>query len=41
MDEEVERVFTPGPMVSFSSSRKLSSYLARAKLYPKERVVVS
>ena len=41
MDEEVKRVFTLGPMISFRSSRKLSSYLARAKLYPAERVVGS
>ena len=41
MDEGVKRVFTPGPMVSFRSSRKLSSYLVRAKLYPTERVVGS
>ena len=41
MDEEVKRVFTPGPMISFRSSRKLSSYLVRAKLYPTERVVGS
>ena len=31
----------PGPMVTFSSSRKLSSYLVRAKLYPLERVTGS
>ena len=36
MDEEVERVFTPGAMISFRSSRKLSRYLVRAKLYPKK-----
>ena len=36
MDEEVKRVFTPGTMISFRSSRKLSSYLVRAKLYPKK-----
>ena len=36
MDEEAKRVFTPGPMVSFRSSRKLSSYLVRAQLYPAE-----
>ena len=41
MDEEAKRVFTPGPMVSFRSSRKLSSYLLRAKGYPTERVVGS
>ena len=39
MDEEVKRVFTPGPMVLFRSSRKLSSYLVRAKVYPTEKVV--
>ena len=32
MDEEVKRVFTLESMVSFRSSRKLSSYLVRAKL---------
>ena len=41
MDEEGKKVFTPGPMISFKSSRKLSSYLVRAKLYPTERVVGS
>ena len=41
MDEGVKRVFTPGLMVSFRSSRKLSSCLVRAKLYPTERVVGS
>ena len=30
MDEEVKRAFTPGPMVSIRSSKKLSSYLVRA-----------
>ena len=32
-DESVKRVFTPPPMVSYRSARKLSSYLVRAKLY--------
>ena len=41
MDNEVERVFTPEPMISFRSARKLSSYLVRAKLYPTERTVGS
>ena len=41
MDEEVTREFTRGPMVSFRSSRKLSSYFVRAKLYPTERMVGS
>ena len=37
MNEEVKKVFQPGPMVSFRSPRNLSSYLVRAKLYPMER----
>ena len=41
MDNEVKRVFTPKPMISFRSARKLSSYLVRAKLYPTERTVGS
>ena len=41
MDEELKRVFTPEPMVSFKSSRNMSSYLVRAKLYPTERLVGS
>ena len=32
-DDEVKKLFSPGPMVSFRSARKLSSYLVRAKLY--------
>ena len=36
-DESVKRVFTPPPMVSCRSARKLSSYLVRAKVYPLER----
>ena len=34
IDEKVKKVFTPGPIVSFRSSRKLRSYLVRTKLYP-------
>ena len=41
MDEEVKKVFYPGPMVSFRSARKVSSYLVRAKVYPLERIVGS
>ena len=41
MHYEVKRVFTPKPMVSFRSSRKISSYLVRTKLYPVERTVGS
>ena len=40
-DQELERVFTPGPMASFCSARKISSCLVRAKLYPLERRVAS
>ena len=38
-DQEVERIFTPDPMVSFWNARKISSYFIRAKLYPLERHV--
>ena len=41
MDQETKNVFTPGPMATFHSARKLSSYLVRAKLYPIERIVGS
>ena len=34
LDKEVKKVFSPAPIVSFKSARKLSSYLVRAKLYP-------
>ena len=39
MDKEVKKVFSPIPMVSFRSARKISSYLVRAKLYPLNRSV--
>ena len=41
IEQEVERVFTPGLMASFCSARKISSYLVRAKLYLLERRVGS
>ena len=41
VNEQAKNVFTPGPMISFRSARKLSSYLVRAKLYPIERTVGS
>ena len=41
MDQEVKRIFTPQPMVSYWNARKLSSYPARSKLYPMERKVGS
>ena len=37
MDEEVKKVFYPEPMVSFQSSRIVSGYLVRDKVYPLER----
>ena len=40
MDEEVKRLFTPRSMILFKT-RKLSSYLVRAKLYPIEKLVGS
>ena len=36
-DESVKGVFTPPPMVSYRSTRKLSSYFVRAKLYHLEK----
>ena len=41
MNEDIKSVFTPAPMISFRSARKLNSYLVRAKLYPLERTVDS
>ena len=38
MNNEVKRVCTPKPMVSFRVSRKISSYIVRAKLYPIEGI---
>ena len=39
MYEEVKKAFTPKPMISYRSFRKISSYLLRAKLYPINRIV--
>ena len=41
MNDEVKKTFTPSPMISFPSSRKISSYIVRAKLYTLERTVGS
>ena len=41
MNDEVKKTFTPSPMISFCSSRKISSYIVRAKLHPLERTVGS
>ena len=40
-DQEAQRVFTPEPMITFRSARKLISHLIRAKLYRLERTVRS
>ena len=37
MDQET-KVYTPRPMATFCSARKLNGYLVRAKLYPIERI---
>ena len=39
-DEEVQKVFSPLPMVSHRSTRKIKDYIVRSKLYPLERNVV-
>ena len=41
MSHEAEAVFSPGPMVSFISASRISSYLVKAKLCPFERFVSS
>ena len=38
-DEEVQKVFSPPPMVSYKSARKIKDYTVRSKLYPLERNV--
>ena len=37
MDNRVKKVFTPKPMISFCSARKMGGYLVRAKLYAGEK----
>ena len=41
MNEEVKSVFIPASIISFRSTRKLSSYLVRVKLYLLERTIGS
>ena len=41
MNDEVNKTFTPSPIISFRSSSKVSSYIVRAKLYPLERTAGS
>ena len=38
LDENVKEGFMPGSMLTFRSSKKLTSYLVRAKLYPLKRM---
>ena len=38
-DEEVQKVFSPPPVVSYRSARKIKYYIVRSKLYPRERNV--
>ena len=38
MNAEVKQTFTPVPSISCRSSRKISSYLVIAKLYPTDSV---
>ena len=37
IDEEVQRVLSPPPMVSYRSARKIKDYIGRSRLYPVER----
>ena len=41
MSREAKALFSPGPIVSFRSTRRISSYLVRAKSYPLERLAGS
>ena len=41
MNQEVKNIFTPGPVESFRSARKISTYLVKAKLFPVEGMVGS
>ena len=36
MDQEAQKRFTPRPMITFRSAKKLSGYFVRDKLYPLE-----
>ena len=40
-DSEVQRVFSPAPIVTYRSARKIKNYIVRSKLYPTERKVGS
>ena len=38
-DDEVEKVFSPPPIASYRSAKKIKDYIVRSKLYPVERSV--
>ena len=38
-DGEVQKVFSPSPIVTYRSAKKIKYYIARSKLYPVERNV--
>ena len=40
-DNEVKRVFSPAPIVSYRSARKIKAYIVRSKLYSIEKKVES
>ena len=37
---DVRRVFSPPPIVSYGSVRKMEDYTERSKIYPTKRIVV-
>ena len=37
----VRKFFSPGPIVSYQSARRIKDYIVRSKLYPSERIVES
>ena len=41
MNNQVQRVFSPKPMIPFKITRKLSNYLVKAKIYPIEKSIGS
>ena len=38
-DQDVKKVFTPVPFVSFRSARNLKSYLVKLKVYPSDKKI--
>ena len=38
-DNKVKKIFSPGPMVSPRSARKLSTYIVKAKLYTLQKTI--